>query len=231
MSFVVGLLILAGLVVAAGLCGGWIAGRKTPEMKNIGFLCGGVGGAAALFAVWVLGWLRLPLSRTRGQRRCGDPAGAFNLDSGRSLPLSRRGIPRFPYRPRLIAGIHPSSAPFIRGEDSTQDSTPRRNRVNRVAMIDTRLEEMLTARRQRMAAHDDWVRAFLAACESLKRGSPLLADRQIDEAFKRFVKASESFGVFVGERRMPPSDLAAIKESFASLSTSAEILNRKFPSV
>jgi hypothetical protein len=60
MNLVVDLLILAGLVAVGGLCGGWLAGRKTPEMKNIGFLCGGVGGCFALFAVWVLGWLHFP---------------------------------------------------------------------------------------------------------------------------------------------------------------------------
>lgn len=60
MTVVLDLVILAGLVFAAGLCGGWLAGRKTPEMRNVGFLCGTVGGAAALFAVWVLGWLRFP---------------------------------------------------------------------------------------------------------------------------------------------------------------------------
>ena len=60
MTLVLDLAILAGLVIVAGLCGGWLAGRKTPEMRNVGFLCGTVGGATALFAVWVLGWLRVP---------------------------------------------------------------------------------------------------------------------------------------------------------------------------
>ena len=77
MGVVVNLALLLGLVFAAGLCGGWLAGRKSPEidswteqaasavdhgpwLRNIGYLCGAVSAAAVLFAVWVLGWLRFP---------------------------------------------------------------------------------------------------------------------------------------------------------------------------
>jgi len=60
MTVVLDLLILAGIVFAAGLCGGWLAGRKTPEARNVGFVSGIVGAGAALFAVWVLGWLHFP---------------------------------------------------------------------------------------------------------------------------------------------------------------------------
>jgi hypothetical protein len=77
MSLVLFLGTLLALVLAAGLCGGWLAGRKSPDMesriesawsvgdrarwlRNIGFLCGAVSSAAVLFAVWVGGWLRVP---------------------------------------------------------------------------------------------------------------------------------------------------------------------------
>jgi ABC-type transporter Mla maintaining outer membrane lipid asymmetry permease subunit MlaE len=60
MTLVLDLAVLTGLAFAAGLCGGWLAGRKTPEVRNVGFMSGLVSAAAALFAVWVLGWLRFP---------------------------------------------------------------------------------------------------------------------------------------------------------------------------
>lgn len=68
---------LVGLVVGAGFCGGWLARYKASEMErrvesrwsawgraiyleNIGFFCGALGGAVALFAVWMWGWLHVP---------------------------------------------------------------------------------------------------------------------------------------------------------------------------
>ena len=60
MTVVLDLVILAGLEFVAGLCGGWLAGREAPEMRNTGFVSGLAAAAVALFAVWVLGWLHFP---------------------------------------------------------------------------------------------------------------------------------------------------------------------------
>ena len=96
-------------------------------------------------------------------------------------------------------------------------------------MFDANLRESRAAHRQLLAAHSDWLRAFLRARESLKHGSSLPADCRIDETFKRFKDASDSFRMVMEKNRAGATDLSMTECSFASLSISVEILNRSPP--
>jgi len=99
-------------------------------------------------------------------------------------------------------------------------------------MIAAGLEELRAARRQLSAAREVWMREYRKASETLKYEDLRVVAHRMDEAFKNFMRASESFRTEMrnlqgltrdDERR---TDLEIMDASVVALSTSLSLLNR-----
>jgi len=98
-------------------------------------------------------------------------------------------------------------------------------------VIAARLDEIRAAHRQLVVAHGELLRTLRETSESLSRAEVRGACQEVDEAFVRFVDATESFWLVAARseavaRSKPTLEHTNVDATFSALSRSSAILRR-----